>query len=91
LDALGVFHKQVTKAKEESVESGWFTQIINSKKHINKLLESKKKAQMSKIIKLNTRIEYPMELWEGKSAQYKEVMKSLYKHFLVNMDEQIVA
>jgi hypothetical protein len=90
LDALGLFHKQASKAKEESVESGWFLQIINSKKYINKLLESKKKALMSKTIKLTTRIEYPLELWEGKTAQYKEVIKSLYKHFLVNMDEQIL-
>lgn len=26
---------------------------------------------------------------EEKSDQYKEVMKSLYRHFLINMDEEI--
>jgi hypothetical protein len=53
LDALVVFHKQANKAKEECVEETWFPEIINSNKYINKLLDLKKKAKMSKTIKLN--------------------------------------
>jgi hypothetical protein len=71
------------------VDEGWFPEILKSKKCINQLLESKKKAKMPKIIRQDSRTEYPKELWVGRSKEYEEVMKPLYKSFLLNMDEEV--
>ncbi len=53
------------------------------------LIEQVKKAQIKtpKLIKSNSHIDYPDEITQSKDERHREIMKSLYKNFLLNMEE----
>ena len=89
LESLNVFHKQANKADKQKVDESWFKEIIKSKNHIKSLIEQVKKNSIKepKLIKSSSHIDYPEEEWEGKSEQYKLVIRSLYKNFIINLEE----
>lgn len=53
------------------------------------LIQQVKKSSIKepKLIKSNSHIDYPEQEWEGKSEQYKLVIRSLYKNFIINLNE----
>jgi hypothetical protein len=83
------FHREIAKAKEEDISTGWFEIVIGFKKKLKKMQEVvKEKAQKALLEKKPVQIVvYPEALYAGKRPNDTHILKSLYKNFASNFEE----